>query len=261
MAARRADRLLREGPGHPAGRGARVGQALPGVEPGAGRSRRAASAGTPRRGVDVRTGALVTGIAPVEGGWRWRCNGALPLHADTVIVATGGLSVPNTGSDGAGLAMLPRPRPHHAPDLCGADAARRPIRRRSASSSGVSLTVTITARASERTATGHRRIPLHPSGLQRALRARRVARCGPVPRGRRCAGAADGAVDARSMKRGWESALAPTGRRTVGRGLRRPSCPTGWPRCCSRPRGIDPARPLAQLARRATASDRNARAR
>ena len=57
------------------------------------------------RGVGLRFGSAVTAVERRGGGWRcarrtpsWRC--------DRVVVATGGLSVPNTGSDGFGLALL-----------------------------------------------------------------------------------------------------------------------------------------------------------
>src|SRR4051812_28807230 len=49
---------------------------------------------------------LVTGFAPSGAGWRITCAQGPPLEVDAVIVATGGLSVPATGSDGAGLAIL-----------------------------------------------------------------------------------------------------------------------------------------------------------
>src|SRR5205823_8563230 len=45
---------------------------------------------------------------PHDTGWRVECAGAPPIDADAVIVATGGLSVPNTGSDGLGLRELTR---------------------------------------------------------------------------------------------------------------------------------------------------------
>lgn len=54
-------------------------------------------------------GARVVGLAPQEadsGGWRVDIEAAPPLVADAVIVATGGLSVPATGSDGAGLSWV-----------------------------------------------------------------------------------------------------------------------------------------------------------
>ena len=57
-------------------------------------------------GVDFRWSTTVTGIA--EKPWRVLLKDNAPLDADAVIVATGGLSVPMTGSDGAGLAIAKR---------------------------------------------------------------------------------------------------------------------------------------------------------
>jgi predicted Rossmann fold flavoprotein len=54
-------------------------------------------------GVDLRFGTTVRGIAPDAGGsWRVQTS-AGALTARAVVVATGGLSVPSTGSDGTGL--------------------------------------------------------------------------------------------------------------------------------------------------------------
>ena len=50
-------------------------------------------------------GARVTWLEPGEGAWTVGVADAPPLEAASVILATGGLSVPTTGSDGAGLAM------------------------------------------------------------------------------------------------------------------------------------------------------------
>lgn len=60
------------------------------------------------RGVEIRFGVLVRGMtAPEPGGvWRLAVEGGAPVEARRVIVATGGLSVPSTGSDGAGLGWL-----------------------------------------------------------------------------------------------------------------------------------------------------------
>lgn len=51
-------------------------------------------------------GARVTGLHSQGGGWEVTLDGAPPVQARSVVVATGGLSVPQTGSDGAGLEML-----------------------------------------------------------------------------------------------------------------------------------------------------------
>lgn len=55
-----------------------------------------------RRGVRVQFSITVTGLTPDAGAWNVETN-AGTFRADSVILATGGLSVPNTGSDGIGL--------------------------------------------------------------------------------------------------------------------------------------------------------------
>ncbi len=57
-------------------------------------------------GVDIRFGAPMLGLAPSGNGWELRLDGGAMLRARAVVVATGGLSVPNTGSDGAGLRLV-----------------------------------------------------------------------------------------------------------------------------------------------------------
>mgnify|MGYP001202507475 CR=1 FL=1 len=103
------------------------------------------------RGAEVRTGAQVTGLVPSEGRWRVEVLGAPPVIADAVVVATGGYSVPNTGSDGTGLAILQglghTIHPTY-PALTPLVAEPAPF----GTLSGVSLTVTITARAEQRSA-------------------------------------------------------------------------------------------------------------
>jgi predicted Rossmann fold flavoprotein len=62
-----------------------------------------------RRGVTLRFDATVTALEPpaAEGGhWTVRLQGGEAIAARAVIVATGGLSVPNTGSDGTGLNVV-----------------------------------------------------------------------------------------------------------------------------------------------------------
>ena len=54
------------------------------------------------KGVDIQFGVTVSGVAPAAGGFAVATsNGA--VEAGRVILATGGLSVPATGSDGIGL--------------------------------------------------------------------------------------------------------------------------------------------------------------
>ena len=61
-----------------------------------------------RRGAEIRFNARATSLAPEGGAWVVGIEGAAPLRAARVIVAAGGLSVPATGSDGAGFSMARR---------------------------------------------------------------------------------------------------------------------------------------------------------
>jgi hypothetical protein len=61
-----------------------------------------------RQGARILMATRVTGLAPAASGWEVAVHGGDPLMADAVVVATGGLSVPNTGSDGDGLGFLER---------------------------------------------------------------------------------------------------------------------------------------------------------
>ena len=54
-------------------------------------------------GVETRFEATVEGLAPADGAWTVRLAGGATLRARSVILASGGLSVPATGSDGTGL--------------------------------------------------------------------------------------------------------------------------------------------------------------
>ena len=57
-------------------------------------------------GVVLRMEARVTAVARAETGWHVSIEGCETLSGDAVIIATGGLSVPATGSDGLGLDVL-----------------------------------------------------------------------------------------------------------------------------------------------------------
>ncbi|MFL5614883.1 MAG: NAD(P)/FAD-dependent oxidoreductase [Gemmatimonadaceae bacterium] len=98
-----------------------------------------------RAGATLRMNTVVTGFAPHDTGWRVECDGVPPIDADAVIVATGGLSVPNTGSDGLGLRELARLGHTMHPVY----AALTPLTASNAifgALSGVSLRVTLSAR-------------------------------------------------------------------------------------------------------------------
>ncbi len=105
-----------------------------------------------RRGAVLHANTTVTGFAPSATGWRVEREDGEPLEVDGVIVATGGLSVPNTGSDGTGLRVLERLGYSMHPTY----AALTPLSAEPAPFgvlSGVSLPVTLAARAGDRAAT------------------------------------------------------------------------------------------------------------
>jgi predicted Rossmann fold flavoprotein len=105
-----------------------------------------------RKGVRFTPDTSVTGFAPHGSGFRVDLEGGRSLSTDVLIVATGGLSVPNTGSDGTGLKVLEQlghtMHPTY-PALTPITAAEP----RFAALSGISLTVTLTATSAERSAT------------------------------------------------------------------------------------------------------------
>jgi predicted Rossmann fold flavoprotein len=105
-----------------------------------------------RRGVQLRMDTLVTDIVRDGAQWAVHTSADTPLLADAVIVATGGLSVPNTGSDGTGLRVLSKLghtlHPTYAA-LTPVTTADGPF----SDLSGISLSVSLTARGGGRTAT------------------------------------------------------------------------------------------------------------
>lgn len=108
-----------------------------------------------RRGVDFLTNTKVVDLIPVEGRWKLIFAQASPVLVDAVILTTGGLSVPQTGSDGGGLAVLERLGHTIHPTY----PALTPLTLdppRFTDLAGISLTVTLTATSAteRRTATG-----------------------------------------------------------------------------------------------------------
>ena len=105
-----------------------------------------------RRGATTVFDTQVSDVSPSGVGWTVACAAAPALDADAVIIATGGLSVPMTGSDGTGLRVLERlGHTVHATyaALTPLVASPPPY----ASLSGVSLPVTLTATSRTRAAT------------------------------------------------------------------------------------------------------------
>jgi predicted Rossmann fold flavoprotein len=198
-----------------------------------------------RRNVQLLANTLVTGFAPLGDRWSVEREGASPLETDAVIVATGGLSVPKSGSDGLGLAVLAGlGHTVHAtyPALTPLVGTASPL----SGLAGISLPVTITARDGHRraTATGgflftHRGYS-GPAVLDvshvavRSLEEKSAARL--AVRWTRHDAAA------------WEAALKGSGARTVA-GALRGELPDRLADALARLAGVDPACPLARLPR------------
>ena len=198
------------------------------------------------RGTRVMMGTAVTGLRPADGRWRIEREGAEPVVADAVVVATGGLSVPTTGSDGRGLAFLAElGHTVHTtyPALTPILASPAPY----AGLSGVSLRVTVTARSGRRSvsSSGGFLFTHHGYSGPTVLDVSHV-----LVRAR-----AEREPDARLQVRwtelddaGWEAALQPEGTRSVGGVLRR-RLPDRLAEALCSTAGVELSRPLAQLRR------------
>ncbi len=99
--------------------------------------------------VTFRFGTSLTALEPDGDGWVVQTNHG-PLAASRVILATGGLSVPATGSDGSGL-QLAESLGHRVNPVYPALTPLTATPAVHASMSGVSLNVRIRARAGKKT--------------------------------------------------------------------------------------------------------------
>lgn len=199
-----------------------------------------------RRGARFLPQTNVTGLAPIAGRWKVEREGGPPLTVDAVVVASGGLSVPNTGSDGRGLAMLAtlghtiHPTYPALTPIVAEPSPFGPL-------SGVSLRVTITARDGIRSATANGGFLFTHRGYSgpSVLDVSHV-----VVRSRM-----EGDLQARLVVRwtrldeaGWEVALSPKGTGTVAGALRR-ELPERLAAALSEIAGVSASKPLAQLRR------------
>lgn len=198
------------------------------------------------RGAQVLTNMFVTGLAPHAGGWRIQRDGAPPLDVDAVVIGTGGLSVPATGSDGCGLRMLSS-LGHSIRQTYAALTPVLAAPARFGALAGISLRVTITARDERRsaTATGGFLFTHHGYSGPAVLDVSHV-----LVRSR-----TEGDGTARLLVRwttldetAWDAALQPQGTRTVGGALRR-ELPDRLAEALSEFADVPSARPLAQLRR------------
>jgi predicted Rossmann fold flavoprotein len=100
---------------------------------------------TRRRGVEIRFDSLVDGLAPrPDGSWSVQLRGGDEITAAAVIVASGGKSLPGTGSDGLGFELV-RGLGHTIHPTYPALTPLTAEPPRHAELAGISLDVTITA--------------------------------------------------------------------------------------------------------------------
>ena len=182
----------------------------------------------------------------LNGGWQVEREGAPRLEADAVIMATGGLSVPQTGSDGWGLRMVEQLGHTMHPTY----AALTPVLTEPApfaALAGVSLRVKLTAGDGPRNATATGGFLFTHGGYSgpAVLDISHV-----LVRSR-----ASGDAGARLLVQwteldedAWQAALGPDGTRTVGAVVRQ-ALPARLADALITSAGLDPARQLAQLRR------------
>jgi predicted Rossmann fold flavoprotein len=199
-----------------------------------------------RRGARFLPGTLVRGLAPARDGWMVELASGPPLTVAAVIVATGGLSVPATGSDGGGLGMLSALGHTIHPTY----AALTPVVSEPApfgDLAGVSLPVTITASDTTRRASATGGFLFTHRGYSGPS----VLDVSHVMVRSRTEGKADARLGVRWARldaAGWEAALRPRGTRTVAGVLRR-ELPERLADALAVAAGVPPSRPLAQLRR------------
>jgi predicted Rossmann fold flavoprotein len=199
-----------------------------------------------RHGVTFLPNTSVTGVAPAGARWRIEREGGDPIETDRVIMATGGLSVPNTGSDGRGLTVLgelghtihptyPALTPIVAEPAVFAELA------------GISTRVTISARDRIRQATASGGFLFTHRGYSGPC----VLDVSHVVARSRLEGQSDARLTVRWTdldEAGWEVALTPEGTRTVGGVLRR-ELPDRLADALAQRAEVSPSRALAQLTR------------
>jgi predicted Rossmann fold flavoprotein len=198
------------------------------------------------RGAKFLSQTVVTDFYPRDAGWRVERAGEPPLVADAVVVATGGLSVPATGSDGLGHRVLARLGHAMNPTY----AALTPLTSDCAAFaalSGLSLSVTLTAQSALRSATARGGFLFTHRGFSgpSVLDVSHVAvRARSEPQAPARIGVQWTALDDSA----WDLALRAQGTRTVI-GALRAELPDRLAAALVEVAGVDPLRTLSELPR------------
>ncbi len=197
-------------------------------------------------GVRLRMDTQVIGLVPTADGWEVQVDRGEAMRADAVIVATGGLSVPNTGSDGTGLRLLEQLGHTMHPTY----AALTPLVANSSAFNdlaGISFPVSLSARSDVHQA--------EASGgflfTHRGYSGPSVLNVSHVVVRARLGHTKEARVLVQWTPLGeaaWESALKPHGSRTVT-GALRAEMPDRLAGVLLDIAQVDPARPLAELRR------------
>ena len=199
-----------------------------------------------RNGVQFRPNSFITGLSRTTSSWKLEQNGGEPFQADRVIVASGGLSVPSTGSDGLGLSILSSLGHTVHPTY----PALTPVVAGSAQFghlAGISVRVTITARDSARASSATGGFLFTHRGYSGPC----VLDVSHVISRSRLEGDATASLTVQWTgldNTGWETAFRPAGTRTVGGALRR-QLPDRLAEALAGLADVSGARELAQLTR------------
>ncbi|MEO5902434.1 MAG: aminoacetone oxidase family FAD-binding enzyme [Gemmatimonadaceae bacterium] len=198
------------------------------------------------KGVLIRYDTTVADFAPDGAGWTVALEDGAPIQADAVIVATGGLSVPNTGSDGTGLRVLEKLGHTMHPTY----AALTPLTSNEAAFAaltGISFSLTLTARSAARSATASGGFLFTHHGYSGPS----VLNISHVAVRSRLDNTAPAKVSVRWTTLGdkeWEDAFKPKGQRTVMAALRS-ALPDRLVAVLLAKTGVDPERILSELRR------------
>ena len=199
-----------------------------------------------KNGVSIRYDTTVIEFASGGNGWNVLLDGDAPLQADAIIVATGGLSVPNTGSDGTGLRVLEKLGHKMHPTY----AALTPLTSNDTAFgalSGISFPLTLTARSAVRSATASGGFLFTHHGYSGPS----VLNISHVAVRSRLDDTTPAKVSVRWTPLGdkeWEQALRPKGPRTVMAALRA-QLPDRLVSVLLAKSGVNPERVLSELRR------------
>jgi predicted Rossmann fold flavoprotein len=197
-------------------------------------------------GATIVTGVTVQDVTPNGDGWLVLCDDGQRLAADAVVVATGGLSVPNTGSDGRGLSIL-RQLGHKLNPTYAALTALTVEPGPFTELAGISLPVSLTATAGDDVARASGGFLFTHRGYSgpSVLNVSHVAVRAKATNGTRAAVSVNWAGLSAEE---WTQRLQPSGARTVS-GAIRMEVPERLAAVLIARAGVDPARVLSELRR------------